>query len=64
MGALHARWLRHAGFYQDSESHMRRVLQRQAAARAGSAGSPGAGRRTLAPGAPPPRTAAGGETRR
>ncbi|MBU6441168.1 MAG: hypothetical protein KGS28_13140 [Betaproteobacteria bacterium] len=60
MGALHARWLRHVGFYQDSEWHMRRVLQRQAAAQAGSAGPRGAGRRTLAPGAPPPRTAAGG----
>ena len=53
MGTLHALWLRHVGFYQESESHMRHVLRRQIAARAASAVSRTAGHRTLAPGAPP-----------
>ena len=26
MAALHQRWLRHVGFYQDSEAHLRKVL--------------------------------------
>ncbi len=63
MGSLHALWLRHVGFYRDSELHMRRVLRRQIAARAQAAGPGVAGRRTLAPSAPPSRAAAPGGTR-
>jgi hypothetical protein len=64
MGSLHALWLRHVGFYRDSESHMRRVLQRQIAARAQAAGAGAVGRRTLAPSAPPFRAdVPGGKTR-
>lgn len=29
MAALHQRWLRHVGFYQDSEAHLRRVLSEE-----------------------------------
>ncbi len=32
MPALHQRWLRHVGFYQDSETHLRRVLAQDIAA--------------------------------
>ncbi len=32
MAALHQRWLRHVGFYQQSERHLRAVLQREIAA--------------------------------
>ncbi len=31
MPALHQRWLRHVGFYQDSEAHLRKVLMREIA---------------------------------
>ena len=36
VGALHQRWLRHVGFYQDSEDHLRAVLLREIAAAAQS----------------------------
>ena len=34
MPALHQRWLRHVGFYQDSEVHLRKVLNAEIAAKA------------------------------
>jgi len=34
MAALHQRWLRHVGFYQDSELHLRKVLAEEIAAKA------------------------------
>ncbi len=34
MGAWHDRWLRHVGFYQQSERHLRRVLKQEIAAKA------------------------------
>ncbi len=37
MAALHDRWLRHVGFYRESESHMRRVLEQQLRAESPSA---------------------------
>ncbi len=64
MAALHQRWLRHAGFYRDSELHMRRILRRQIAAAHAAAVPAGAGGRTLAAGAPAAaRTSVHGESR-
>lgn len=40
MAALHQRWLRHVGFYQDSEAHLRRVLAREIAAKSRATGRP------------------------
>ena len=40
MAALHQRWLRHVGFYQDSETHLRRVLAREIAAKSRATGRP------------------------
>ena len=40
MAALHQRWLRHVGFYQDSEAHLRRVLAREIAAKSSATGKP------------------------
>ena len=37
MAALHQRWLRHVGFYQDSETHLRKVLAKEIAAKANKA---------------------------
>ena len=37
MAALHQRWLRHVGFYQDSEAHLRKVLTEEIAAKHSSA---------------------------
>ena len=34
MAAMHQRWLRHVGFYQDSEAHLRKVLAEEIAAKA------------------------------
>ncbi len=36
MAALHQRWLRHVGFYQESEAHLRKVLTQEIAAKAGA----------------------------
>ncbi len=43
MAALHQRWLRHVGFYQQSELHLRAVLRREisAAAQSGAVNSTG-----------------------
>lgn len=60
MGALHERWLRHVGFYRDSELQMRSTLRRQIAAREASAGVPEAARRTLGPEVQPTRASASG----
>ena len=59
MGTLNQLWLRHVGFYRDSELHMRRALRRQIAARDGAPSAPREARRTLMPqpGAPRARGA-------
>lgn len=36
MSAMHDRWLRHVGFYSDSESHLRAVLRSEIAAKPGA----------------------------
>jgi hypothetical protein len=43
MAAWHQRWLRHVGFYRDSERHLRAVLQREIAAAAQSGAGPSIG---------------------
>ncbi|OIQ86775.1 hypothetical protein GALL_313640 [mine drainage metagenome] len=50
MGAWHQRWLRHVGFYQESEHHLRAVLQREisSAAQSGAVKSIGDEHGTLA----------------